>query len=398
MNKKTIRDINVKGKKVLVRADFNVPQNKETGEITDDRRIVEALPTIKFLKEQGAKVILCSHLGRPKGWEEKYTLAPVVKRLSELLGFNVPLTKDLTGVDANSKISDMKDGDIILLENIRFDEREEKNDPAFSKELASLVGEDGVYVNDAFGTAHRAHCSTAGVAEFIKDRVSGFLIEKEITIMGSALYNPKRPFIVVMGGIKVADKIGVIKNLLSKADKIIIGGAMAYAFLSAEGISIGKSLADEENIKIAGELLSFGRDKIVLPVDHAAGTEISMNAEPITINSQNFTPEYADYIGLDIGPKTIEMYKNILSSANTIIWNGPMGYTENPNFSNGTREIAKVMAESNATTIIGGGDSAAAVEKLGFSDKMTHVSTGGGASLEFLEGIELPGIKVLNDK
>lgn len=394
MNKKSIEDINVKGKRVFVRCDFNVPLD-ESRNITDDTRIVAELPTIKYLVDNGAKVILCSHLGRPKGgFEEKYSMKPIVKRLSEVIGKNVVLANDVIGEDAKSKIADMNDGDIVLLENVRFHEEEEKNDPEFSKKLASLAD---VYVNDAFGTAHRAHSSTAGIADYLP-AVAGFLIQKEIDIMGKALSNPEHPFVAILGGSKISDKIGVIENLLNKVDSIIIGGGMAYTFLLAKGISIGKSIKEEDKIDLAKETLDKANKKgvrVFLPVDHVASPEFTNDA-PRTVTEGQAVPEGLQ--ALDIGPKTIEVFSEEISAAKTVVWNGPMGVFEFSNFANGTKEIAEAVANCGAVTIIGGGDSAAAVEQLGFADKMTHISTGGGASLEFLEGKKLPGIECLNDK
>jgi len=395
MNKKTVRDIDVRGKKVLVRCDFNVPQDKE-GNITDDRRIVAALPTIKYLLENGAKVILMSHLGRPKeGYDEKYSLKPVAKRLSELLGLEVKLAEDkeVVGENAIRLVNEMKEGDVVLLENVRFIKTETKNDMEFAKKLASLAD---IFVNDAFGTAHRAHSSTAGVAEFLP-AVAGFLIEKEIEIMGKALENPERPFVAILGGAKVSDKINVINNLIEKVDRLIIGGGMAYTFLKAQGFEIGKSLLEEDKIDYAKEMLKKAEEKgvkVYLPVDHVVAKEFSNDAEAMTVDVE--IP--ADYMGLDIGPKTIKLFEEAVLDAKTVIWNGPMGVFEMPKFAVGTKAVAEALSKVNGTTIIGGGDSAAAVEQLGYAEKMTHISTGGGASLEFLEGKVLPGIAALNDK
>lgn len=395
MNKKTLMDMDVKSKKVIVRCDFNVPQDKE-GNITDDRRIVSALPTIKYLIEKDSKIILMSHLGRPKeGYDEKYSLKPVAKRLSELLNIEVKLAedKDVVGENALKLTSDMKSGEIVLLENVRFVKTETKNDLEFAKKLASLAD---IFVNDAFGTAHRAHSSTAGIAQYIP-AVAGFLIEKEISVMSGALENPDRPFVAILGGAKVSDKIGVINNLLEKVDRLIIGGGMAYTFLKAQGFTIGKSLCEEEKVDYAKEMLDKANKKgvkIYLPVDHIAAQEFKADAE-----TKLFNGNIEDgYMGMDIGPKTIETYKGVLVDAKTVIWNGPMGVFEMPAFAVGTRKIAEALSRVNGTTIIGGGDSAAAVEQLGFAEKMTHISTGGGASLEFLEGLELPGIAALMDK
>lgn len=394
MNKKTVRDIDVSGKKVLVRCDFNVPQD-ENGNITDTRRIVGALPTIKYLIENGAKVILCSHLGRPKGEANtKYSLAPVQKELSKELGIEVKLADDIIGESAKALTTDMKEGEVVLLENVRFDKREEENDRDFSKELASLAE---IYVNDAFGTAHRAHSSTAGVAEFLP-AVSGFLIEKEINFLGDALNNPERPFVAILGGKKVSDKITVINNLLEKVNTLIIGGGMAYTFLRAEGLNTGTSIVEEDKLDLAKELIEKAKAKnvkMLLPVDVKVAKEFSNDAESKIVK----VDEIEDgWMGLDIGPETIEEYKSVLETAKTVMWNGPLGVFEFENFAYGTNKVAEILGSLNATTVIGGGDSAAAIEKAGFADKMTHISTGGGASLEFLEGKTLPGIDCLLDK
>ncbi len=393
-NKKTIYDVDVKGKKVLLRCDFNVPQNKETGEITSDKRIVAALPTIKYLLENGAAVIACSHLGKPKGeWKTKLTLAPVAKRLSELLGQEVIFAKDIIGEDAKAKAAALKPGQIMLLENLRFDIREEKNGADFAKALADMAE---IFVSDAFGTVHRAHASTAGVAAFLP-AYSGLLVNKELSIMGKALDDPKRPFVAVLGGAKVSDKINVINNLLEKADTIIIGGGMSYTFLKAQGHEIGKSLLEADRLDYASEMIEKAKAKgvkFLLPVDHLCAAEFSADAEPVV--AEGDIP--ADMMGMDIGPKTIEAYSAAVKGAGTIVWNGPMGVFEFDKFAGGTKAMAKALAESGAVTIVGGGDSAAAVEKLGFADKITHISTGGGASLEFLEGKELPGVACLLDK
>ncbi|MGI6202370.1 MAG: phosphoglycerate kinase [Eubacteriales bacterium] len=392
-NKKTIEDIDVRGKRVLARCDFNVPI--ENGTITDDKRIVEALPTIKYLSEHGAKVILCSHFGRPKGeFNPEYSLAPVAKRLSELLGREIPLAADVIGEDARAKVAALNDGDIMLLENVRFHKEEEKNDPEFSKALASHAD---IFVNDAFGTAHRAHSSTAGVAAYLP-AVCGYLIQKEISIMGDALANPKRPFVAILGGAKVSDKIGVIENLLDKVDTLIIGGGMAYTFINAMGNPIGSSICEKDKLGLAQEIMEKARAKgvnLLLPVDNIIGREYKEDTVFMRIYSDSI-PD--GWMGLDIGEKTQELFAKTLIGAGTIVWNGPMGVSEWKNFASGTRAIAAAVASSGAITIIGGGDSAAAVEKLGFADKMTHISTGGGASLEFLEGKELPGIACLADK
>ena len=393
-NKKTVKDIDVAGKKVLLRCDFNVPQDKATGAITDDKRIVAALPTIAYLLDQKAAVIACSHLGKPKGeWKQSLSLAPVAKSLSELLGREVLFATDIVGEDAKAKAAALKPGEILLLENLRFDKREEKNDPEFAKELASMAE---VYVSDAFGTVHRAHASTAGVAAYLP-AVSGFLIGKELDIMGKALDDPKRPFVAVLGGAKVSDKINVINNLLEKADTIIIGGGMAYTFKKAEGYTIGKSLLEEDKLDYAREMMQKAEAKgvkFLLPVDNLCAAEFSASAKPV-LEEQNIPNEL---MGMDIGPKAIEAFSDAVKGAGTVVWNGPMGVFEFPAFAGGTKAMAKALAESGAITIVGGGDSAAAVEQLGYADKMTHISTGGGASLEFLEGKELPGVACLLDK
>lgn len=393
-NKKTVKDIDVAGKKVLLRCDFNVPQDKATGAITDDKRIVAALPTIAYLLDQKAAVIACSHLGKPKGeWKQSLSLAPVAKRLSELLGREVLFATDIVGEDAKAKAAALKPGEILLLENLRFDKREEKNDPEFAKELASMAE---VYVSDAFGTVHRAHASTAGVAAYLP-AVSGFLIGKELDIMGKALDDPKRPFVAVLGGAKVSDKINVINNLLEKADTIIIGGGMAYTFKKAEGYTIGKSLLEEDKLDYAREMMQKAEAKgvkFLLPVDNLCAAEFSASAKPV-LEEQNIPNEL---MGMDIGPKAIEAFSDAVKGAGTVVWNGPMGVFEFPAFAGGTKAMAKALAESGAITIVGGGDSAAAVEQLGYADKMTNISTGGGASLEFLEGKELPGVACLLDK
>ena len=394
-NKKTVKDLDVKGKKVLCRCDFNVPQDKATGAITDDKRIVAALPTLKYLLEQGAAVIACSHLGKPKGeWKESLTLAPVAKRLSELLGCEVIFAKDIIGEDAQAKAAALQPGQIMLLENLRFDIREEKNDPEFAKALADLAD---VYVSDAFGTVHRAHASTAGVAAYLP-AVSGFLIEKELEIMGGALANPKRPLVAILGGAKVSSKIGVINNLLDIADTIIIGGGMAYTFIKAMGGTVGTSLLEEDRLDYCNEMMAKAKEKgvkFLLPVDTLCAAEFSADAEPQLVETMAI-PD--DRMGMDIGPKTIEIFADAVKDAGTVIWNGPMGVFEFPAYAEGTRALAKALAETNAITIVGGGDSAAAVAQLGFADKMTHISTGGGASLEFLEGKELPGVACLLNK
>ena len=393
-NKKTIYDVDVKGKKVLLRCDFNVPQDKETGEITSDKRIVAAIPTIKYLLENGAAVISCSHLGKPKGeWKTKRTLAPVAKRLSQLLGQEVIFASDIIGEDAQAKAAALQPGQIMLLENLRFDIREEKNGADFAKALADMAD---IFVSDAFGTVHRAHASTAGVAAYLP-AYSGLLVNKELSIMGKALDDPKRPFVAVLGGAKVSDKINVINNLLEKADTIIIGGGMAYTFKKAQGYEIGTSLLEADRIDYAKEMIEKAAAKgvkFLLPVDNLCAAEFSAEAEPVLVEGD--IPE--NLMGMDIGPKTVELFAEAVKGAGTIVWNGPMGVFEFDKFAGGTKAMAKALAESGAVTIVGGGDSAAAVEKLGFADKITHISTGGGASLEFLEGKELPGVACLLDK
>lgn len=394
MNKKTVKDIDVKGKKVLVRCDFNVPQD-ENGNITDNRRIVSSLETIRYLLEKGAKVILCSHLGRPKGEIKKeFSLAPVAKELSKLLGKEVKLAEDIIGESAKSLTANMQEGDIVLLENVRFDAREEKNDPEFAKEMAALAE---IYVNDAFGTSHRAHATTAGVADYLP-AVSGFLIEKELDFMGNALENPQRPFIAILGGKKVSDKIGVINSLLEKVDTLIIGGAMAYTFFKAQGYNVGDSICESDKLDLALELMEKAKQKgvkLMLPVDTKIGKEFEKDTESKTVKCTQIPDGWE---GFDIGEETIKIYQEELKNAKTIVWNGPLGLFEFEQFAIGTNEIAKTLANVDAVTIIGGGDSAAAIEKIGLSDKMTHISTGGGASLEFLEGKKLPGIECLQDK
>lgn len=395
LNKKTIEDIEVQGKKVLVRCDFNVPL--KDGEITNDKRIVAALPTIKYLIENGAKVILCSHLGRPKGeYKPEFSLAPVAKKLSEYLGKEVKLAEDPEVVGENAKkiASELENGDVMLLENVRYRAEETKNVESFSKELASLAE---IFVNDAFGTAHRAHCSTTGVADYLP-AVCGYLIQKEIKFMGGALANPKRPLVAILGGAKVSDKIGVISNLIDKCDTIIIGGGMAYTFMKFLGHSIGDSLLEADWVEKAGEMMADAKAKgvnFLIPVDNKVGKEYDENTEAMIVNSDEI-PE--GWMGLDIGPKSMELFVDAIKGAGTVIWNGPMGVSEWENFAAGTIAVANAVAESGAVSIIGGGDSVAAVTKLGFADKMSHISTGGGASLEFLEGKELPGIAALMDK
>ena len=395
LNKKTIEDIDVKGKRVLARCDFNVPL--KDGEITNDKRIVAALPTIKYLKDHGAKVILCSHLGRPKGeYKPEFSLAPVAAKLSEYLGQEVKLAEDPEVVGANAKAmaAELKDGDVMLLENVRYRKEETKNEETFSKELASLAD---IFVNDAFGTAHRAHCSTTGVAAYLP-AVCGFLIQKEIKFMGGALADPKRPLVAILGGAKVSDKIGVISNLLDKCDTIIIGGGMAYTFMRYLGHSIGTSLLEEDWIEKAGQMMADAKEKgvkFLIPVDNKIGKEYDENTESKIVNSDEI-PD--GWMGLDIGPESQKLFTDAIKGAGTVIWNGPMGVSEWKNFEDGTVAVAKAVADSGAISIIGGGDSVAAVTKLGFADKMSHISTGGGASLEFLEGKELPGIAALQDK
>ena len=428
-NKKTIEDIDVAGKKVFVRCDFNVPL--KDGVITSDKRIVEALPTIKYLLDKGAKVVLCSHMGKPHsiftegfgltkkekqkvealpaeeqaaakadllkkalGDKQKFTLKPVADRLNELLGDKVTFAEDIIGPDAKAKVAALKEGEAVLLENIRFDARETKNGADFAKELADYAE---VYVNDAFGTAHRAHASTAGVADYLP-AVCGYLIQKEIGVMGKALAEPARPFVAILGGAKVSDKIGVINNLIEKVDTLIIGGGMAYTFFKAAGNNVGTSLCEEDKLDLANEMVAKAKAKgvnFLLPIDNVVATEYDENAENKVVPS-NAIPE--NWMGLDIGPKTRELFANAINGAGTVVWNGPMGVSEWKNFAGGTEAVAAAVANSGAISIIGGGDSAAAVEKLGFADKMTHISTGGGASLEFLEGLELPGIACLEDK
>ena len=397
MNKKTVKDISVKGKKCLVRVDFNVPL--KDGVITDDNRIKGALPTIKYLMEQGAKVILCSHLGRPKGeFNMKYSLKPVAEELSKLLGKKVVFATDIIGESAQKAVSECKDGEVVLLENLRFHKEEEGNDKEFCRKLASF---GDVFVNDAFGTAHRAHASTAGVVQygFIKDAVSGFLIDKEISVMSGALENPKRPFVAILGGAKVSDKIGVINNLIDKVDALIVGGAMAYTFAKAQGAKIGNSLCEDDKLDLARELIEKAKKKgikFLLPVDNVAADKFDNDANTKICPADNIPDGFQ---GLDIGPKTIELFSETIKNAKTIIWNGPMGVFEMEKFAVGTKAVADAMSKAkDAVTIVGGGDSAAAVAQLGYEDKMTHISTGGGASLEFLEGKVLPGIDCLNNK
>lgn len=392
-NKKTIEDVELLHKRVLVRVDFNVPLD-ENGNITDDTRIRGALPTIKYLMEKGAKIILVSHLGRPKGFDEKFSLKPVAKRLSELLGKDVKMAKDVIGEEVRKEVAELKEGDVLLLENVRFYKEEEKNDREFARKLSELAD---VYVNDAFGTSHRAHASTAGVAEFLP-AVAGFLVKKEIEVMGKAVSNPERPFVLILGGAKVSDKIGVIDNLLEKVDTVLIGGGMSFTFLKALGYNIGKSLLEEDKIEVAKEIMRKAEEKkvkLLLPVDVVVAREFKNETEFKTVDIASI-PE--DMMGLDIGEKTQELFKEEIIKAKTVIWNGPMGVFEMPNFAVGTKKIAEALSLCKGVTIVGGGDSAAAVEMLGYADKITHISTGGGASLEFFEGKELPGVAVLQDK
>lgn len=395
LNKKSVEDLDIKGKRVLVRCDFNVPL--KDGEITNDKRIVAALPTIKYLMEQGAKVILCSHLGRPKGeYKPEFSLAPVAKRLSEYLGVDVPLAEDenVVGDNAKKMAADLQDGQVMLLENVRYRAEETKNEENFSKELASLAD---LFVNDAFGTAHRAHCSTTGVASYLP-AACGYLIQKEIRFMGGALADPKRPLVAILGGAKVSDKIGVISNLIDKCDTIIIGGGMAYTFMKYLGHNIGTSLLEADWVDKAGEMMQTAKDKgvkFLIPIDNRCGKEYKEDTEVLVCKSDDI-PD--GWMGLDIGPKTEKLFADAIDGAGTVIWNGPMGVSEWDNFASGTIAVAKAIADSGAISIIGGGDSVAAVTKLGFADQMSHISTGGGASLEFLEGKELPGIAALQDK
>jgi len=393
LNKKTIEDIRPAGVRVLVRCDFNVPMSG--GKIDDDKRIVESLPTIKYLVDAQAKIILCSHLGRPKGeFNPKYSLAPVAERLTELLGRPVIMAEDVIDADAKAKAAALQDGEIMLLENVRFHKEEEKNDPGFSKALASLAE---VFVNDAFGTAHRAHSSTAGVADYLP-AVGGFLIGKEIKIMGDALSNPKRPFTAILGGAKVSDKIGVIMNLLDKVDALIIGGGMAYTFIKSQGGQIGSSLCEDDKLDMAREIVEKAKAKnirLLIPIDHVIADDFSNDAARDTCFGACIPDGWQS---LDIGPETRQLFAGVIKQAKTVVWNGPMGVFEFENFANGTKEIAKAVADSGAISIIGGGDSAAAIEKLGFADKVTHISTGGGAALEFLEGLVLPGVDCLQEK
>ena len=393
LNKKTVEDIQVSGKRVLVRCDFNVPL--KDGVITSDKRIVSSLPTIKYLLDNNAKVILCSHLGRPKGEVvPEFSLAPVAARLSELLGKEVKMATDVVGESAKALAASLNDGDVMLLENVRYEKGETKNDPELSKAFASLAD---IFVNDAFGSAHRAHSSTTGVADYIP-AVCGYLIQKEIAFIGGALENPQRPFVAILGGAKVSDKIGVINNLIEKVDTLIIGGGMAYTFFKAQGKNIGTSICEADKLDLATELHAKAQAKgvnFLIPVDNKVGKEYDPNTEAMIVNSDDI-PD--GWMGLDIGPKSQELFANAIKGAGTVIWNGPMGVSEWENFAAGTIAVANAVAESGSISIIGGGDSAAAVQKLGFADKMNHISTGGGASLEYMEGKELPGIAALNEK
>ncbi|MBF4694017.1 phosphoglycerate kinase [Fusibacter ferrireducens] len=394
-NKKTIEDISVKGKKVLVRCDFNVPIQE--GKITDESRILGAMPTLEYLVKNGAKLILCSHLGKPKAFESKFSLKPVADRLSELLGQTVIFNSEeaVVGEKSRAAAASLTEGQVMLLENTRFRKEETKNGEAFSKDLASIAD---IYVNDAFGTAHRAHSSTVGVTEFVEVAVCGYLIQKELKFLGEAVDSPERPFCAILGGAKVSDKIKVIENLLTKVDTLVIGGGMAYTFLKAQGFEVGKSLIEADKVDYAKQMLENAKAKgveLLLPVDHIVAAEFNKDSAPIVTKDENIS---ADYMGLDIGPKTAENYAAAVAKAKTVVWNGPMGVFEFENFAKGTIAVAKALADSDATTVIGGGDSAAAVNILGFGDKMTHISTGGGASLEFLEGLVLPGIDALNEK
>lgn len=394
MEKKTVKDIDLKGKKVLVRCDFNVPMD-ENRNITDNTRIVAALPTIKYLLENNCAVILCSHLGRPKGeFKPEFSLKPVAKELSKLLGKEVIMAKDVVGEDAKTKAENLKQGEILLLENVRFHREETDNDPAFSKELASMAE---VYVSDAFGTVHRAHASTAGVAQYLP-AVSGFLIEKELKFLGNAVSNPERPFVAILGGAKVSDKIGVIDSLLEKVDTLIIGGGMAYTFFKAQGYEVGRSLCELDKLDLARDLMKKAEEKgikLMLPVDTVVGKEFKEDTESKNVKCTEIP---VDWEGFDIGEESIKIFSEEIKKAKTVVWNGPLGLFEFPQFAVGTNAIAEVLSEIDATTIIGGGDSAAAVRKAGLADKMTHISTGGGASLEFLEGKKLPGIECLLNK
>jgi len=394
-NKKTVRDVDLSGKKVLLRCDFNVPLDKQTGEITDDKRIVASLPTIRYLLDQGAGIICCSHLGRPKGeWNPALSLAPVARRLSDLLGVPVLMAKDVIGDDAKALAASLGPGQIMLLENLRYHPEEENNDPAFAKALASMAD---VFVSDAFGTVHRAHASTAGVADYLP-AVSGFLVARELSVLGGALTAPKRPLVAILGGAKVSDKLGVIRHLLEKADALIVGGGMSYTFNKAQGGRIGKSLCEEDKLDYAREMIARAEErgvKLLIPTDALTAEEFSADAAPLLCSAYDIPDER---MGLDIGPESIEVFVREIATAGTVIWNGPMGVFEFPAYAGGTRAVAEALAKSDAVTIIGGGDSAAAVLQFGLSEQMTHVSTGGGASLEFLEGRVLPGVACLEDK
>jgi phosphoglycerate kinase len=394
-NKKTIEDIDVCGKRVFVRCDFNVPIDSD-GKITDDKRIRESIPTIKYLLEHNAKVVLASHLGRPKGeFNMKYSLAPIAARLTELLGKNVKMAKDVIGEDAKALASSLQNGEAMLLENVRFQRQEEKNDPEFAQELASYAD---IFVNDAFGTAHRAHASTEGISHFVKTSVCGYLIQKEISIMGKALSEPKHPFVAILGGAKVSDKIGVISNLLEKVDTLIVGGGMAYTFMKSLGHKIGDSICENDKLDLAKELMEKAKTKgvkFIIPEDNRVGDKYDPNCNTKIVDSDEIPDSW---MGLDIGPATEKIFADAIKGAGTVVWNGPMGVSEWVNFASGTRAVATAVANSGAISIIGGGDTAAAIELLGFADKMTHISTGGGASLEFLEGLELPGIACLDNK
>lgn len=394
-NKKTITDIDIKGKKILLRCDFNVPLDKKTGEITDEIRITASLPTIRYLLEGGAAVIACSHLGRPNGeWNSAYSMKPVAKTLSDLLGKPVKLSKDVIGEDASALAAALQPGEIMLLENLRFHKEEEKNNAEFAKKLASMAD---IFVSDAFGTVHRAHASTEGVSHFLP-AVSGFLLNKELTALGGALNSPTRPFVTILGGSKVSDKLGVINNLLEKADTILIGGGMAFTFLKAKGYNIGSSICEDEKLDYAKEIMNKAQNcgvSILLPLDVVIASEISDTADASVVSIDSIP---SSKMGLDIGPMTAEAFSGSIKTAGTVIWNGPMGVFEYPSFASGTLAVAKAMVDSEAITIVGGGDSAAAINKFGFDDKMTHISTGGGASLEFLEGKELPGVACLLNK
>ena len=395
-NKKSVEDIDVKGKRVLCRCDFNVPTKE--GKITSDKRIVAAMPTIEYLVNHGARVILCSHMGKPKGeWKPELSLQVVADRLSELLGKPVVMAKDVVGEDAKAKAAALKDGDVMLLENVRFMKGETKNDPELSKELASLAE---IFVNDAFGTAHRAHSSTAGVADYLP-AVCGFLVEKEVSIMGKALADPTRPFVAILGGAKVSDKLNVINNLLEKVDTLIIGGGMAYTFIKAQGYEVGKSLCDDSKLDYCKEMMAKAQEKgvkLLLPVDAVCIKDFPDPIDaPVETTVVPVTAMPADMEGCDIGPETTKLFAEAVKASKTVVWNGPMGVFENPTLAAGTLAVAQAMAESGATTVIGGGDSAAAVQQMGLGDKMTHISTGGGASLEYLEGKELPGIAVIQN-